>query len=585
MSTGLPRYFGPAERPLFGWFHAGTAPGRDVGVVIASPFGYEAICAHRSLRHLADRMARAGYPTLRFDYDGTGDSAGDDRDPDRVAAWVGSIHAACEALKEETGVEAVALVGLRLGALLAGVAACDRDDVGAFIALAPVISGRRYARELKILQGALDLAPPPPGIEPEAGIQEALGFVLTEPTKKALGKRALDRLDFSSVPAILVLDRDDLPAADAWVEQLTEAGLPATARTVPGYVEMVLDPHHAKVPEAMFDQAVSWLERACPGERRQDGGAVSRDEEPATCVIDGVRETAVVLDDGIVGIVSEPAEGELGGRGIVLFNAGSVHRVGPNRLYTRFARRWARGGDVVLRCDITGIGDSPPRPGEPENVVYGPHALADVEGAVRWLRRRDGVRHVDVVGLCSGAYHGLKAAVAGQPIDGVVSINPLTFFYDESEPLDARAHKVAGAARRYGQAVRSLDKWRKLLRGEVNRKAVAKTMLRRARTLAERRLRDLRRELGVPQDRDLGAELERCRERGIPVRFIFASDDPGRDLLADEGGSAVPKLLGTDMLAVQIIDNPDHTFTQLWSHELLAEALERALDEIGRARR
>jgi hypothetical protein len=46
-------YFGPDERPLFGWLHE-PADARRAGVVIVPPFGYEAICAARSLRHFAE---------------------------------------------------------------------------------------------------------------------------------------------------------------------------------------------------------------------------------------------------------------------------------------------------------------------------------------------------------------------------------------------------------------------------------------------------------------------------------------------------------------------------------------------------
>ena len=87
-------YFGPPERARFGWLHRPATSAR-VGVVIVPPFGYEAVCAARSLRHLADDAARAGLIALRFDPDGTGDSAGDDLDPARLEHWLDSIDDAC----------------------------------------------------------------------------------------------------------------------------------------------------------------------------------------------------------------------------------------------------------------------------------------------------------------------------------------------------------------------------------------------------------------------------------------------------------------------------------------------------------
>src|ERR1700755_3241688 len=58
---------------LNGWLHTPVEAG-DVALLICNPFGYEALCAHRALRVLAERAALAGAHVLRFDYRGTGDS-------------------------------------------------------------------------------------------------------------------------------------------------------------------------------------------------------------------------------------------------------------------------------------------------------------------------------------------------------------------------------------------------------------------------------------------------------------------------------------------------------------------------------
>ena len=89
----IPLFFGDPRRSLFGWFHP-AVPQRRRGAVICSPIGYESILCHRAGRHLAERLAAAGIPALRFDYDGTGDSVGSDHDPGRVRAWIDSIHTA-----------------------------------------------------------------------------------------------------------------------------------------------------------------------------------------------------------------------------------------------------------------------------------------------------------------------------------------------------------------------------------------------------------------------------------------------------------------------------------------------------------
>src|SRR5256885_16263297 len=73
-----PLYFGPATARLFGLHDAPrTDAGREGSVVLCYPYGRDYMSAFRAYRTLALRLARAGFHVLRFDYRGTGDSAGD----------------------------------------------------------------------------------------------------------------------------------------------------------------------------------------------------------------------------------------------------------------------------------------------------------------------------------------------------------------------------------------------------------------------------------------------------------------------------------------------------------------------------
>lgn len=151
-----PLFFGPRARGLFGWLHSpsSNAP-HSWGVIFCNPLGYEYICAHRTMRAYADAAAAAGFASLRFDYDGTGDSAGSDEDPGRVDAWIRSIELAGEALRKIAGVENLVLVGVRAGALLAAEASRRLPGVKALALHAPVQSARAYLRELRALRAAM----------------------------------------------------------------------------------------------------------------------------------------------------------------------------------------------------------------------------------------------------------------------------------------------------------------------------------------------------------------------------------------------------------------------------------------------
>src|SRR5947209_2311202 len=116
---GEAHYFDSGPRTLFGWLHPATVPTRGIGLVLCNPFGYEAVCAHRGVRVLAESAAALGIPALRFDYSGTGDSADIEPQADQLLIWTEDVLAAIAELQRRTGVERVCLLGIRLGAVLA----------------------------------------------------------------------------------------------------------------------------------------------------------------------------------------------------------------------------------------------------------------------------------------------------------------------------------------------------------------------------------------------------------------------------------------------------------------------------------
>jgi uncharacterized protein len=143
-----PFYFGVAKRKLFGVLDpAQGKSGKPQAAVICYPWGHEYVYAHRALRHLSLQLADGGFHVLRFDYYGTGDSAGDDFEG-QLSGWRQDIAAAIEELKESCGARSVALVGLRLGAALAAEVAVGRQDIAALVLWDPAVSGPEHLEGL-----------------------------------------------------------------------------------------------------------------------------------------------------------------------------------------------------------------------------------------------------------------------------------------------------------------------------------------------------------------------------------------------------------------------------------------------------
>jgi len=598
-------WFGPLARPVFGWLHR---PARETaataGIVICNPFGNEALCAHRSIRHLARSAAAAGFASLRFDYDGTGDSAGHCFEPQRLAAWLASVNGAIDSMRELTGVERVYLAGFRLGATIAALACHERRDLSGLIAIAPVVNGGAYVRELRLLQRAMDARREVTSPE-RAGYLESAGFLMSTETQAELRGIDLNRLSAAPCERILVLDRAEMPIDLALVPAWRARGATVERRVVHGYTEMMLDPHESVVPEELLAAALQWLraqESAASGAGAAasavsaapaSGGRSTRvratlaapavpDPVTAPDAGDVVEETLLQLggDAPLFGVLTTPAAPRAAAAGnpstVVLLNAGAVHHVGPNRIHVTLARHLARLGHSVLRLDIAGIGDSDPRPGEAENDVYAPAALRDLRSALEFLHRQGGARDVRVIGLCSGAYHAFKGSVQGLPLAAVVAVNPLTFFWKEGMSLKYPEHRVAADVLRYRTKVVSGPAWRKLIAGDVDLMGVARVVWQRLGSTLNNGVRTVTRLLGKPHAEDLPTELQRAAA-ATQLHFVFSAGDPGMELLRHGAGFTERRLRARGRLLVTTVAGADHTFTDLSTRRALIAVLTEAL--------
>lgn len=93
------------------------------------------------MRQLAVRLSLAGFHTLRFDYFGSGDSAGEESETD-VAGLQTDVVTAMETLKDLGTTEKVTLVGLRVGANVAArTAAAFPAEIEALVLWDPILTG------------------------------------------------------------------------------------------------------------------------------------------------------------------------------------------------------------------------------------------------------------------------------------------------------------------------------------------------------------------------------------------------------------------------------------------------------------
>lgn len=563
-----PFFFGDSRQSLFGWYHAPAEPmERDLVMVVCPPIGHEYINSHRSMRRLADSVAAAGVPALRFDYHGTGDSSGQDEDPARVSAWTSSIHTAMAAAREQSGCENVGLVGVRFGATLAALVAAE-VDVDCLVLWGACVRGRSYARELKALAltGGNRAASSAEHIEPG-------GFVFTSETQRDIGCIDARTVAPRAKRALIVFPEDaheDRALRDTW----RAAGIAADQIDTTGMAEMFLPPHSAVVPERTIADIARWVASGAPWRASEAassrGEASPRTEQQLTAAGgQSLRESVVRLGTrgDLFAIVCEPAGAPRPGAPMILLpNAGSTHHVGPNRLYVFVARALAAAGFRSLRFDLPGLGDSDAEPNGQENDPYLPTASDVVARAMSAIRAQRPDESFLLMGLCSGAHTSFHAALdlSHEPIVECVLINPLTFYYKRGTPLDDSSTNHYHEWQRYMRSMRSLEGWAKLLRDDVHLVEIGRTIYQRFRDIAKKKVESFRERSGAARRgekaNDLEGDVQRLVESGRKLTFVFSRFDPGYDLLMINAGRSVKRLRKRGAIRMWTVDDANHTF-------------------------
>jgi alpha/beta superfamily hydrolase len=216
----LPFYFGPSQS-LFGIYHPPERlPRRATAVVLCYPAGHEALRVQRAFRNLAAAIVRLGFPVLRFDYRGTGDSLGDGSTA-TLDGWRADLRLAIEEVKRRSGANRVAVAGLRLGASIAWIESLDRSDVDMLVLWDPVVHGARYLSQLGDLQAAWLAEPGRHGdASAEAAAGRLLGFDMPPGLQQQIRSLDISATDLPSTAKVFAILAADLPEEVTWRERL-----------------------------------------------------------------------------------------------------------------------------------------------------------------------------------------------------------------------------------------------------------------------------------------------------------------------------------------------------------------------------
>src|ERR1039458_2415258 len=604
--TARPFYLQAGTPPVFAIFHPSAGPRKQSAVLLCPPFGWEDMCSYRSRREWAERLALAGYPTLRFGLPLRRHSAGDPTHPERLNTWTQAVTGAAQWLLETSGAARIVSIGIGLGGMLTCRAALNGAPIDELVLWHVPAQGRTLVRELRAFS-ALEVAyipdpgQPEPGQGPgplEDGALVANGYLMSGETVAELERLDLGELSRGSqVPRrVLLLGRDGMRVDNALREALEQAGAQVRIADGPGYAEMILNPQDARPPTKVFQIVSSWMNEG-EVEWSALSAASSQDDPSATTpsqasasedlklLRSGVelRETPIHIDgpDGpLFGIITEPL-GERKELCAVLVNAGPQRRTGPNRMWVEIARRWAARGVPSLRFDLAGIGDADGDTAALASVasLYTPAYFGQVRAALDILGARGLPSRFVMLGLCSGAYWSTHTALEDERIGTVIMMNPRSLIWDEWVYGLRRTRELR-------QMMLRSSTWRKVLRGEVTPARHLET----ARALASRVTRSPQRmreritgSRGESFDRGeaLARIFDRLRDRDQSVLLLFTGSEPlHREFEAESLLDDLDRWPNLE-LAILGTSADTHTLTPLWLqrqvHELVDGALEQEL--------
>jgi len=143
-----PLFFENGGYRLFGVVHQPVDTPSGAGWVFCHPFAEEKLWAQRVYVSFARLLAARGAWVMRFDAMGNGDSEGQ-FSAASVDTMLSDIDCAIRYLERASGISvSIGLLGLRLGATLAALAAERSPSVGKLVLWEPIIDGGKYMQEM-----------------------------------------------------------------------------------------------------------------------------------------------------------------------------------------------------------------------------------------------------------------------------------------------------------------------------------------------------------------------------------------------------------------------------------------------------
>ncbi|MCO6185300.1 alpha/beta fold hydrolase [Rhizobium sp. L1K21] len=552
-----------------------AAPPSGTAVLIVSPWGFEDVCLRKFHRQLADELAARGVPSLRFDFPGAGNSLDAPRDISELETWLNAITQATQALKTRSGCEKIILAGHGLGATLAAKALPRLPDgVTGLALLAPVYSGRLWARETglwwKIIATDLGIS----GTQPEDGSLTIAGLTLAPETTKDIKATKLTADMIPADKSVIFACRPGRENDTVFAEEMRAAGCNVASIAFKGHEALIANPLVQKIPNDVITEIADKIRKAAPVEKPQKTPSVPA---AAALTTGGFTETGLRFgkNNRLTGILCEPV-GPRTGATVIIHSTSYERSTGWARSTVEAARKLAAEGIATFRFDSTNVADSAPLPEASPRVLYTDLQVADLKSAVSTLEERNMGPFV-LSGRCSGSYASFQLALTDSRVAGLVLVNNIIFVRDPTKELVEDVTKVARPLEEYSARARDPETLKRILRGEVDIPAAARNMLRSVAKRVASKITPFLGSLAAENRHNarIAAAFNMLAQRDLPLTLIYADNDVGLEQLQLTFGNQVVDNPPAANVRFRLVSDADHNMTPAHANAAVVEEISR----------
>jgi hypothetical protein len=268
----------------------------------------------------------------------------------------------------------------------------------------------------------------------------------------------------------------------------------------------------------------------------------------------------------LIGVLSESADVDINPNqhcdtAGLLFNAGLIHHIGPNRFYVKMARRMADMGIKALRFDFSGIGDSGPRM---DKLPADESMLDEARKAMDLLERQHGIKAFICIGLCAGAAAAARVSVVDPRVKKMILINP---FLQQTAQINLMRQSSYYSA----HAMYNPRSWLKFFSFRSSYRTIWNAAIMKVRTkLRHNFLRYSELPHITEQINDFFIQLN---NKKVKVLLIFAENEIGNEYLKAVAGPQYNALKQSGLMRVETSMGADHLITPLSSQSRLLELI------------